>query len=75
MVTIVCDSTGMYGTPEVVDTPSFRVLDGDASHRGFITVPAGCRERPEQIVLLLRIADPGPRYGQFLAYGADRSIR
>ena len=73
MATIVCDSTR---TPaEIVDTPAANAIDGDWSYRGFIFVPASCRERPELIVLLVRLAGPGPRYGDFFAYGAGRRIK
>ena len=72
MATIVCDSTR---TPEVVDSPPVSVVDGNLSYRGFIFVPASCRERPELIVLLLRLAGPGVRYGDFFAYGAHRTIK
>jgi hypothetical protein len=73
MATIVCDST--RASAEIVDTPPDDVVDGDWSYRGFIFVPASCRERPELIVLLVRLAGAGPRYGDFLAYGAGRSIK
>jgi hypothetical protein len=72
MATIVCDSTR---APEVVDSPPIRAVNGDWSYVGFIEVPASCREMPQLIVLLLRLAGSGPGYGQFLAYGADRTIK
>ena len=70
MATIVCDSTGMFGTPVIVDTPAVQVTDGDLSYTGFVPVPLACSDRPDQIVLLIRIAGPGMQYGHFFAYGA-----
>lgn len=76
MVTIVCDSTGYFGPTEVADSPAFPEVDGNATYRGFISVPQGCRDRPDQIVLLLRHPiGPGTLSGVFLAYGAARSIQ
>ena len=76
MVTIVCDSTGYFGPTEVVDSAPFPEVDGNATYRGFISVPQGCRDRPDQIVLLLRLpVGPGNLSGVFLAYGAARSIQ
>jgi hypothetical protein len=78
MVTLVCDSSGIYGEPVVLDTAAFWVAGGNGSYRGFLPmpVPAVCRDRPDQIVLLLRIPlGPGSLSGVFLAYGAAPSVQ
>ena len=69
--TFVCDSTTEY--PVQVDTGTFYLEQGAASYRGFLTtVPAVCREHPDDIVLLLRTLNTG---GTYFAFGAARTIQ
>ncbi|HEY5657149.1 MAG TPA: hypothetical protein VIY27_05125 [Myxococcota bacterium] len=75
MGTFVCDATGRYGPLVAVDTQPLEVTQGNAAFWGFVDVPEGCRERPEEMVFLLRHANPGPLYGLIVAHGAGRSIR
>ena len=74
--TIVCNSTSMGGVaPTAVDTTVFVLKDGTGSYQGFIDVPDGCRQYPEDTAFLLRT--PPDFYalpGIFQAFGADRTI-
>lgn len=75
--TIVCSSTGMGGlSPAVVDTAIFELKEGTGSYHGFVDVPDGCRQFPEDTVFLLRTPPTAPVLpGLFQAYGAARTIR
>ena len=69
--TVVCDSTERYGVMDFVDTPAVWFVDGAGSFSGFVAVPDGCKERPEETVFLVRrISD-----GTYIAFGAGRTIR
>lgn len=70
--TVVCNSTERDGTTmEYVDTPPIWFIDGGGSFTGFVALPAGCKERPEETVFLVRrISD-----GTYIAFGAGRTIR
>ena len=73
--TVVCDSTGRFGIPVWADTSVIELRQGAASFAGLIDLPQACRDRPEELVLLLRHVIPGnPLDGTFVAYGAGRSI-
>ena len=73
--TVVCDSTGRFGSPVWADTPTIELRQGNASFAGVIALPQTCRDRPEELVLLLRHVLPGsPLDGTFVAYGAGRFI-
>ncbi|MBS0395230.1 MAG: hypothetical protein JSR54_11425 [Proteobacteria bacterium] len=71
--TLVCDSTQRFAPATWVDTPSVRFdANGDGRFAGLVVVPAACKQRPEEMVFLLRHFDrPGQR---FVAYGAGRRI-
>ncbi|MDH3521229.1 MAG: hypothetical protein OEM49_12295 [Myxococcales bacterium] len=75
MGTFVCDSTGRHGPAIPVDTQVIEMTQGSGIFWGFVDVPEGCRERPEETVFLLRHANPGPLYGLIVAYGSGRTIR
>lgn len=76
--TIVCNSTGMGGlAPETVDTAVFVLKNGTGFYQGFVDVPDGCRQYPEDTVFLLRTPldlDSVSLAGRFQAYGTDRTI-
>jgi hypothetical protein len=56
---------------DFVDTPAVWFVDGAGSFSGFVAVPGGCKERPEETVFLVRrISD-----GTYIAFGAGRTIR
>ncbi len=74
MGTVVCDSTGRFGTTVWADTPVLEIEQGAASFAGVIDLPEACRDRPNEIVFLLRHA-AGPFFGMYVAYGAGRTIR
>lgn len=75
--TIVCNSTSMGGVaPTAVDTAVFVLKDGTGSYQGFIDVPDGCRQYPEDTAFLLRTPpDFHVLPGIFQAFGADRTIQ
>ena len=73
MGTVVCDSTDPWMV--TVDTEPVPMDEGSGSFVGIIDLPESCRARPEGIVFLLRHAAPGPLFGNFVAYGAGRSIQ
>jgi len=75
--TVVCDSTGRFGPVVWADTPAFELSQGASLFAGVVALPQACRDRPEEIVFLLRHADPAnpALYGTFVAYGAGRVIR
>jgi len=72
--TVVCDSTQRFGPATWVDTPYVAFdASGNGKYEGFIDVPQACKERPDEMVFLLRHADrPG---NKFVAYGAGRTIQ
>jgi len=74
MGTLVCDSTQRYAPATWVDSPPVAFdASGSGRFEGFVDVPEACRERPDEMVFLLRHADrPGNR---FVAYGAGRTIQ
>jgi hypothetical protein len=72
--TVVCDSTGRFGPVVWADTPVLEVTYGATRFEGFVALPDSCALRPDEIVFLLRHA-PGPQYGSFVLYGAERTIR
>ncbi len=69
--TVVCNSTERYGPLEWVDTPDITTNGGDGRFEGKIALPAGCRDNPEEIVVLIRHTGSGT----YIAYGADRTIQ
>ena len=73
MGTLVCDSTQRSAPATWVDTPNVAFdANGDGRFAGVVAVPAACKERPQEMVFLLRHPDrPGQR---FVAYGAGRRI-
>lgn len=75
--TVVCNSTQRYGAMEYVDTPLIWFVNGGGSFTGFVAIPDGCRERPEETVFLVRrYAPENPTLdGQYVAFGAGRTIR
>ena len=77
MGTVVCDSTGRFGPPVWADTPVVELSQGGTSFAGVVALPQACRDRPAELVFLLRHADPAfPRlFETFVAYGAGRVIR
>jgi len=75
MGTVVCDSTERFAAATWVDTPEFELNQGLGTFVGMIAMPQECRDRPEEIVFLLRHAGSSPQYGLFVAYGAGRVIR
>lgn len=75
MGTVVCDSTQRYGPIAWVDTSPVEFSEGSGWFRGFVTLPDGCVQRPDEMVFLVRHADATPQYGLYAAYGAGRHIR
>jgi hypothetical protein len=69
--TVVCNSTERYGPLEWVDTSDIQTVGGDGHFEGFVDLPDGCRNFPEETVLLLRHTNSGT----YIAYGADRTIQ
>ena len=56
---------------EFVDTPPIWFENGAGSFAGFVALPAGCKEQPDETAFLVRrISD-----GTYIAFGAGRSIR
>lgn len=74
MGTVVCDSTERFGPFAFVDSEAILLKDGTGSFQGFVVLPEGCKQRPEEMVFLIRHANPGPLYGGFVAFGAGRHI-
>lgn len=74
--TVVCDSTGRYEFMQYVDTPPVWFVDGGGSFTGFVALPDGCKDRPEETVFLVRRYAPGTSTdGTYVAFGAGRTIR
>ena len=77
MGTVVCDSTERFGVAVWADTPVLELSQGASSFAGVVDLPQACRDRPDEIVFLLRHANPAnpSLFGTFVAYGAGRVIR
>jgi hypothetical protein len=75
MGTIVCDSTQRYGPMTWGNTPAVEFSEGNGAFQGFVTLPDGCAQRPDEMAFLVRHASAGPQYGLWTAYGADRHIQ
>ena len=74
--TVVCNSTERYGPMEYADTPPIWFTDGGGSFAGFVALPDGCKERPDETVFLVRHYNPGAAIdGLYVAFGAGRTIR
>jgi hypothetical protein len=74
--TVVCNATEKGGrTIEWADTPLVTSPGGSLSFEGYISLPASCRDYPEDVVFLIRHTEEAPHYGTFNFYGADRTIR
>jgi hypothetical protein len=74
--TVVCDSTARYGFFAFVDTPPIVLAQGSGAFEGFVDLPEGCKQRPEETVFLVRHYNPGSAIdGLYVAYGAGRRIR
>ena len=74
--TVVCHSTERYGIMEYVDTPPIWFLGAGGSFAGFVALPDGCKERPDETVFLVRHYNPGAGIdGLYVAFGAGRTIR
>ena len=74
--TVVCHSTERFGTMQYVDTPPIMFMDGGGSFAGFVALPEGCKERPDETVFLVRHYNPGLGIdGLYVAFGAGRTIR
>lgn len=72
--TVVCDSTERFGAMSWADsTPVAFDAHGNGTFRGAVRLPGACRDRPEEIVFLLRYSGSAPT--GFVAYGAGRVIR
>jgi hypothetical protein len=69
--TVVCNSTQRYGLMEFVDTPPIWFMNGGGSFTGFVALPVGCKEQPEETVFLVRRTSDGT----YIAFGAGRTIR
>lgn len=69
--TVVCNSTERFGPIDWVDTPDISTEGGDGHFEGFIALPNGCREFPEETVLLIRHTNSGT----YIGYGANRTIQ
>jgi hypothetical protein len=71
--TLVCNDT-QPGVPELVDTDAVALNSlGNASFRGHVDLPASCLAEPEDIVFLIRIADPDFfLFDYYNAFGAVR---
>lgn len=74
--TVMCDSTQRFGVAVWVDTPVLELNQGAVTYAGVVALPQACRDRPDEIVFLLRHVMPGnPNLdGTFVAYGAGRVI-
>jgi hypothetical protein len=74
--TVVCDSTQRFGFLVSVDTPVLQLKQGAVTYAGVVALPQACRDRPEEIVFLLRHVMPGNPVldGTFVAYGAGRVV-
>jgi len=72
---IVCNSSERYGTPTVIPTDEFVVVDGDVSYSGVLALTEDCRQNPEDLVFLLQLKRGDGTYGTWHAFGADRHIQ
>jgi len=77
IATVVCNSTERFGPITWVNTPQVTNEElGSFVYRGFLDLPAACRDHPEDLVFLIRHPETQPPfYGSFMLYGAERSIR
>jgi len=73
--TVACDSTTRYGDFSYVDTPLLAAMEGDLFFEGWLDLPAACRERPAELIFLVRQAGPGGQAETILLYGAGRTIQ
>jgi hypothetical protein len=69
--TVVCNSTERFGTLDWVDTGDILTNGGDGDFQGFVDLPSGCRDNPEDTVVLIRHKNSGT----YIGYGADRKIQ
>jgi len=70
--TIVCNaaSPAPFGGVVLVDTDSVPLsLQGDAKFEGEVSLPIVC----DNIAFLIRVANPGVVFDQWIAYGAVRT--
>jgi hypothetical protein len=76
VATVVCDSTERFGAAVWADTSAFQMTQGAATYLGVLALPQACRDRPDEIVFLVRHVNmPNPSLeGTFVAYGAGRVI-
>lgn len=74
MGTVVCDSTERFGPFAFVDSEAILLNEGTGSYQGFLVLPEGCKQRPGEMVFLIRHANPGSLYGGIVAFGAGRYI-
>ena len=74
MGTVVCDSTERFGPFASVDSKAIQMSQGRATYQGFVLLPEGCKQRPAEMVFLIRHAGPGSLYGGIVAFGAGRQI-
>jgi hypothetical protein len=72
--TVMCDSTQRFAPATWVDTLNVAFdARGNGKFEGFVGLPQQCKDRPAELVFLLRHADrPG---NKFVAYGAGRTIQ
>ena len=71
--TLVCNDT-QPGAPELVDTDAVVLSSrGNATFRGHLDLPASCLAEPEDMVFLIRVADPENfLFDSYNAFGAVR---
>jgi len=74
IATVVCNATERFGPITWVNTPVVAGGLGSFVYRGFLDLPAACREYPEDLVFLIRHPETPPFFGSFMLYGAERSI-
>jgi hypothetical protein len=76
IATVVCNSTERLGPITWVNTPPVVSEAGSFVYRGFLDLPAACRDYPEDLVFLIRHPeDVPPFFGAFMLYGAERTIQ
>lgn len=75
IATVVCNSTGRFGSIEWVDTPTMKAGVDSLSYEGFLSLPSSCRDYPEELAFLIRHTETAPFWGSFVLYGAERSIQ
>jgi len=72
---IVCNSSERYGTPTVIPTDEFVVVDGDVSYNGVLALTEDCRQQPDEVVFLLQLKRGDGTYSTWHAFGADRHVQ